>query len=80
MYLTPWMNQQFVFWRMKSLSTVEQLKQLSREGLHANILYYQHKMDRLRQEIQKLEYQYRMNIAVYSWKIDNPERRKSDES
>ncbi len=52
------------------MSTINRYKNLGKTGIRANLNYFQTRMDRLRQEIRELEFQYHMNISMYSWMID----------
>ena len=53
------------------MSTINRYKNLGKTGIRANLKYFQTRMDRLRQEIRELEFQYHMNISMYLWMIDH---------
>lgn len=61
---------------MKSSIDVETLKLLTKESLAANLDYHQKRIVRLRREVEEIDYQYRMAMSVYVWKLETERRMK----
>jgi hypothetical protein len=55
------------------MKIIEPFNRLNKSGIRANLSYYQTRMDRLKQEIRELEFQYQLNICAYSLMIDSKE-------